>query len=383
MDLQADVAYVTSPYVSYGQGTLDDLLRPARHEGVQPCELEALDWFREPRPLQTVNGRYPAPLLLELASRRWILPASTVWQTHNVTALEIEVTTHCNWRCQFCPVSLAPKRARAMPMALYEEILQKAVDLGTVTSVSVNSYNEPTLDRHFDERAKMLASFGLKLILHTNGTALDEGRLRRLRDLEVLDYLCFNLPSIEPSEFTRLTRASPKIHGRVLASIETALSLGLPVHFSVNGTPLEQAANLPAIQRAYGDRSSEPLNGWETSDRCGLLRNRYYLGINVQGTLAGCSNVLNWLFVSVDGNCFICCEDYHQKEIFGNIGNGSLQEILSSSAAQELRKKVFGAVPSCSDFLCRHCSLMKDRTDRLRQLSHTTPSASRVMESNP
>jgi hypothetical protein len=259
-----------------------------------------------------------------------------------------------------------------MSMALFQEILVKAVELGTVTGVSINSYNEPTADPLFEERARMIARLGLKLILHTNGSQLDETRLRLLQELGVLDYLCFNLPSVEPAEFKRLTGVSTRNLTRSQAAIETALALDLPVHISVNGTAQELAANLPSIQQMYASRLREPLRAWETSDRCGLMRNRYHLGIDIAEPMAGCSNVLNWLFISFEGRCFICCEDYQQKEVFGHISDGSMQKILTSEAAQLLRKRVFGAAASSSDFLCRHCSLMKSRVERVRELNHST-----------
>jgi radical SAM protein with 4Fe4S-binding SPASM domain len=76
--------------------------------------------------------------------------------------------------------------------------------------------------------------------------------------------------------------------------------------------------------------------------------------------LYGCGKVLNWMYVGIEGDCFICHHDYYQREVYGNIKQGEINDILISEAAQLLRKRVFGVELAPNDFICRKCFEMDE-----------------------
>lgn len=274
-------------------------------------------------------------------------------------AVEIETSTHCNWRCVFCPVSIAPKPKRSMPIDLFQQIVDKAAAHPTVQFVTFNSYNEPTIDPGFAERVRRLAKTRLRLTLHTNGSGLDAAAIALLTTTRVASRIVFNLPALAEADFRALTGTSAL--ARTVEAIDRAVAAGLPVGLSIQGTAQERRAHLPAIRERYGtlvEQCGPAEVGVVTSDRAGFLRNRYRRDVQASGPLRGCSMPLTWLHVGVNGDCFACCEDYRQQEIFGNIRDGSIDQLLRTPAAERLLRRVFGAEDAPEDFLCRRCWVM-------------------------
>ena len=60
----------------------------------------------------------------------------------------IETCSHCNARCVFCPVSEHTVKPRTMDQGVYAIVVHKLAAAG-ITSLSLNAYNEPLLDRLF------------------------------------------------------------------------------------------------------------------------------------------------------------------------------------------------------------------------------------------
>ena len=278
-----------------------------------------------------------------------------------VSCIELEVTTRCNWSCEFCPVSIDPKKPAVMSMELFEYILQKAKAHG-VQYISPNAYNEPTIDPLFLDRAEMLVKYGLKMILHSNGSGLTDAKIARLKELNVLESLTFNLPTLDPEKFKAMT-GYDKLE-KTLEVHRKCIDAGFAVQFSVNGTNEELRANLPAIKVAYPGRTPFPRYNLElpvtgTDDRAGKLENKHgkWFGITLD-RLAGCRIPHHWLSMNIHGDFFLCCMDYDQKTTYGNIKDGTIAEILTSPKAKAIYDQMDGDAIADKDFLCRKCHVM-------------------------
>lgn len=328
--------------------------------------FELMEQYKRPANINTLINQVGIEYTDDLLAKGILVNAETVWEITNIENLEIETTTHCNWRCEFCPVSLDPKKKSTMPLELFNEIIDKATRHSSIKYVTFNSFNEPTLDTLFEKRIEKLAKTNLKLILHTNGSMLDEGKVNLLKETGVLSVIHFNLPTLEPNEFKRITR-SPT-YDKTIKNIEYALEQGLNVNFSVqrvNDDITKNLTNVNNINQRFGQLIDKEIKLWRTVDRAGLLKDKYAQNINISGNLYGCGKVLNWMYVGVHGDCFICHHDYYQREVYGNITEGEINEILLSEKSKNLRKKVFGIAHAEDNFICRKCFEM----DEFRALS--------------
>jgi sulfatase maturation enzyme AslB (radical SAM superfamily) len=292
-----------------------------------------------------------------------------VIDANKIFGIEIEASTHCNWRCVYCPVSQDPKPPRSMDPVLFRHILDKAVAHRPMRGISINAYCEPTIDVGFMQRLDMIANTRLKLTLYTNGTGLTLEHIQFLRDTHILNEICFNLPSLDPHVHAKMTQ-SP-FYAKSIAAIEKCLEYSLPVSLSVQGDDAEIKANFPGIFEAYGQRVGfSPAHKMESlqsysSDRCGILKHeRYYRGTNLQFPLIPCPVPETWLYVNVDGDLFICCEDYYQVTKYANIRDGSIAELIALPARAAHLPENCGP-----DAICRRCGLMNKLINRQRSLN--------------
>ena len=323
---------------------------------VQPEILSIIEDCRVPRSSGSIIDKSSDKIFKWLVSKMILIDQHKLWTRYAFTSADIEINTACNWRCDYCPVKNDPKPFETMEMDIFNEIIDKLKVYG-IDKISLNSFNEPTIDPFLHERIEKLKASRLNLILYTNGSYLKREVSLYLKSSGVLKGIYFNLPSIDPQRFYSLT--GWKNLEIIIQNLEAAIKLGLPVHLSIQGTNEEIKANLPEIVERYQADLKEPIKRWETCDRAGLLQNRYSDKTALSDkTLYGCIEPITCLCINVKGDLFLCCNDYYQKTNVGNIRNRRIEDIMQSDLAVEQMKKVFGASPAEKSFLCRSCKNM-------------------------
>lgn len=304
-----------------------------------------------PHHTSELAARFGARRVASAVARGWLQSPVDLCRSYRIVSGEIEVTAHCNWGCLSCPVATDPKPRRTMPLELFEEVVGKLADAGA-EYVTFQFFNEPTLDRHFTERLEVLLRHGLPLALYSNASALTAAKIEDLRRTGVLKHLIVNIPSANETEFAELTGSRSYRH--TMGNTEAALRAGLPVQIVVNGVGECQKRNLHGVERHFVPLGAEVYPSL-TCDRAGELGGEYAQDIRVEGRLTGCGWPLQHVNISVAGDLFLCCNDYYQREVFGHIDDGSIDELMAGERAVALRRKVFGIDEAPEDFLCRRC----------------------------
>lgn len=348
----------------------DPLLRPVLNPppdavfGVIGLNRE-IAWCAEPEVAEILRAAAPRPVaaaalerqfgsraVRQLVERCWLQPPEELCRAFMITSAQIEVASSCNWACRCCPVSQFKKPRATMPLDLYERVVHKLSAVATLRYVTHHFYNEPTLDPHFTERLDTLRRAGMRLRLFTNGSALTEQKARALAATGVLDFVVFNLPRIDPGEFAEFTQSGS--YEMCFRNLEGAIAHGLDVRLVVNGQGAPVQRTVDALRAKYGP-AGVPVFASIISDRAAALENEYSNNVHITGPLTGCSWPVNHLHIGVEGNVFLCCNDYFKREVFGHIDDGSIREVLSSDAAVALRRKIFGVADAEDDFICRRC----------------------------
>jgi radical SAM family protein/iron-sulfur cluster protein len=319
-----------------------------------PAALEAMQTAApEPVPAARLAEAFGAELVADLVSRGWLQDPAELCTDYYLRTGQIEVTAHCNWGCRFCPVATDPKPRKTMPLDLFAEIITKLKAYPTVKYVGFHFYNEPTLDKFFAQRIAILRAHAMKLVLFTNGSALTETKLRLLKDSGILYQLTVNLPTLGESEFRSLTGSST--HAATLRNLETAARLEcFPLKLCVNGIGPDLERNLEQLRARFEPMGIEVFTP-QMADRAGVLDNEYFEDIHVTGRLRGCNWPVNHAYFTVDGDLFLCANDYYQREVFGHVRDGSLHDVMTSPAAVRLRRQIFGVEEAPGDFICRTC----------------------------
>lgn len=320
-------------------------------------DLNALDALQQaaaaPVARQSLLETYGSQVVSDLVGRGWLQRPEELCTEYYLTSAQIEVTAHCNWGCSFCPVSTDRKPKATMPMPLFEEIIEKISPHDTIRCVTFHFFNEPTLDPFFEERVAVLEAYRIPLWLFTNATRLTEDRIETLKRPGVLGRLVVNLPALQEEEFRALTN-SKSTYAATIHNLDSAIAAGLPVEIAVTGAGEELTRRLDELRERY-EAPGVSVKATLTADRAGALSGRYHQGVRVEGPLTGCAWPVNHAYFSVAGEMFICCNDYYQRETFGNIRSGSLHEIMTSPAAVLLRRRVFGVADAPADYVCRSC----------------------------
>ena len=105
----------------------------------------------------------------------------------------------------------------------------------------------------------------------------------------------------------------------------------------------------------YGETAIFQLLGWLMVFVGLILANEFAQNYVHKGRLCGCHQIQTKLCVNVNGDFYICCMDYFQKYIYGNINDGELIDILSAQRAKRLFAQVSGVASVPTDFICLKC----------------------------
>ncbi len=272
--------------------------------------------------------------------------------------LSLETCTACNHRCPFCPVSVDPREREVMSQELFESIVDQTIAVGGKdVVVFLSNYNEPTIDPLFEERCRALFARGLPVSILTNASNFTPERGKRLEEAGRFRYIGINLPTLDPERYQ-------KLHGtrdlaRVVANIEAmqTRSLSLETAIVVLGDQDEaHRRDVEEIRNRF-----EPL-GWQVKPF--RIRSRPASGTFVpepppKKRLKGCelmgSRPFEHLHVTATAKAVLCCQDYYERLVVGDLKTQTVAQILAGDTMARLRRWTYGVEESPADFLCRRC----------------------------
>jgi hypothetical protein len=280
-------------------------------------------------------------------------------RAHRLKIVSLETMIACNQKCYFCPVSIAPREDFDMPVALFERIVGELTSYrDTLESVFLQSYNEPTLDRRFVEFCRTLFAAKLPVAVLSNGSGLTPAKVDALIESGPLRYICINLSTLDRDRYIRdrgedhlgvVLRNLDYVKSRPLAEVMKIVVLGKG--------DAEHDLDFESI-RARFDGSLFTVERHVVMDRAGWLD----IGLKPDAPkkqLAGCDNLgsrpLQHLHITPRGQCVLCCEDYDEKYIVGDLTRNSIAEVLAGPELAKMRKWVYGIEEAPDDFMCRDC----------------------------
>lgn len=298
--------------------------------------------------------------LARLIGARLVLPDDeSVFANYAVRYVDIEITSHCNARCRFCPVSADPLPRRFMPRDVFLTVLSR-LEGYPVKWVALNHYNEPLLDPDFLEKVRLLDRSGLALRLFTNGMLLRPEISDELSAIGNVESIIVNIPTDNPREYEE--RMGVRMLPGLLSQVRYAAAKGLRVVICINGTDQISQRWAKTAHGVLGESVHVHLNS--THDRAGHVGGAPEVqeAGHWSGPLMGCRRALEHLHVNVDGWVYLCCQDYHQQHLLGDVSSSSIREIMTGVEAVGLRRRIFGEGPAPMDFICRSCvELLRER----------------------
>lgn len=281
----------------------------------------------------------------------------------NILKIDIDVNTHCNASCQYCPQSTHPRPYDVMPLDLFKQIADKIAELN-ISWLALHIYGEPLLDPLYKQRVEYLKEKGIPLYFFSNATMLTDELIDFLKD-KLLHGAMFNFPSIDREQWKELTQLGDKQFDRAKVGIENFIKMYSGklsrLEIVVNGNSLNHKERTESVYNYYSQFGDVIVNGWESNSRAGSIENEYVNNVSHSDNtpFSGCSRVVNQLHINIEGDVILCCQDYFQNVKLGNILEQSIDEIMNSAKLIDIRRQVYGDIPMKSDMLCRSCSMIR------------------------
>ncbi|HEX2253089.1 MAG TPA: radical SAM/SPASM domain-containing protein [Thermoanaerobaculia bacterium] len=295
-----------------------------------------------------------------LVADGWLIAADAdPSQDFHLKVVSLEAHTVCNQACYFCPVSVAPRENHFMPTELYERVVgELAAYRDTIEGVFMISYNEPTLDPRFVEQVRTIRAAGLPPAVLTNGSGLTAERIDALVAMGGLRYLSINLSTTDRERY-RETRGGDHVR-QVLRNLDHARDKPVADTMEIvvlgTGDETHQRDFEEIRERFAGSRFT--VKTYEVMDRAGYLQ----IGKSVAHdgkSLCGCDNVgsrpFQHLHITPHAKVILCCEDYDEEYVVGDLTRQSVAEVLTGPALALMRRWAYGLEESPDDFICRRC----------------------------
>lgn len=295
----------------------------------------------------------------ELEAEGWLVRnGNDLSRRHRLKIVSLETTIACNQKCYFCPVSIAPREDYAMPDELFHRIVNELTTYPTLEAVFLQSYNEPTTDRRFVEFCQTLFAKKLPVAVLSNGSGFTPNKTDALIESGPLRYLCINLSTLDRERYQRdrgadhlqvVLRNLDYMKDRPLANEMKIVVLG-------KGDDEHQADSDAIRERFAGSRFT--VEPHVVMDRAGWLD----VGLKAADRskpMRGCDNVgsrpLQHLHITPHGKCVLCCEDYDENYVVGDLTQSTIAEVLEGDELAKMRRWIYGIEEAPEDFMCRDC----------------------------
>jgi MoaA/NifB/PqqE/SkfB family radical SAM enzyme len=279
--------------------------------------------------------------------------------------IQIQTRPGCPSRCIFCPNArtLAKIPNVAMPMALYQQIIDECLD-HPVERISPYLMCEPLMDREIGDKiayaTRRRDQVGSKAVvkINSNGFLLDERNAKALLD-SGLDRISFSVHGIVPEVYEQ-TMVGLKLD-RVLANIDRFLELQRAGNYAkprVRVTMVKTKylePQLPEIFRYWGERGVK-VNVRGLENRANRSVHEGMEKFNTQGwqRFAWCRRMFEQVYILNTGDLALCCVDWDRRAIMGRVGDGvRISDIWNGPAYAAMRRRFLAG--NLEGTLCAGC----------------------------
>ena len=300
--------------------------------------IDKLTKFFNGKKLGLENDRFFSPLFWSWGKKAFL--------KENLHMVEIEVFSHCNRKCWFCPNSFIDRKSTnvEMPEKDYLKVLKELKNCRFSGTISYSRYNEPLSKEIIYTRLSQARKLLPKATLHTNtnGDYLQKDTIERLKQsgLNSLNIQCY---LDEKESF------SPELIKEKISQIASRINL-----------EYDEVLNAQ-------DRYEVKFRHEIMDIRCYAL-NFKSMGTNRGGSVdkinaidrqAPCFVPFNNLYIDYNGNVMPCCNlrsdnPEHKIFILGNIKKDSLKNIFSNKKLCTMRKML--SVYGKKMYPCNECN---------------------------
>ncbi len=258
-----------------------------------------------------------------------------------LNGMQIEITNQCNYRCVMCPFhgKSIPETRRAigfMPLDRFDNALEQFRDLGgafVIPQGAGESFLHPDVLPMIE---LIKRKYRLKAGLNTNGSVLDETRMKTMLKLGI-DEFGFSIDANSRETFQTITGSDDlaMLEDKVRTFVAMRNSMGLKKPW-IRVLLVDQAEN--------NDEIDDYVSKWTgIVDETIIQAERTGLGRTLKNGRSeprrACAHLFDTVFVEWNGNVVVCCEDWASNTVQGNIFEHSMGAIWYGQSMLEYRKR--------------------------------------------
>ena len=275
--------------------------------------------------------------------------------------VQIQTVTGCNGGCIFCPNGKTQRKipiGRRMDGKLFQSVADQCLDLN-VRRYTLYLMNEPLLDPHLPERIAYISTRIKKpqyTKITTHGGLLTENMTIRLLDAG-LDKLKISVQSINPETYRHIMNLPLE---RTLKNIDRFMDLKEKGGYQrprleiVTVDAIQTRHELPRIRRYWQKRQIklhiEPVENRIDHTE---IRNTAVSADRLV-PFSWCRRLLEQIFVLHDGRMVLCCSDWEQKSVMGDVTKNRIADIWHGAKYADYRRRF--AAGDIDGMICSGCT---------------------------
>jgi len=282
--------------------------------------------------------------------------------------MHLEMTTACNFRCNFCPLVELQRPASRIEFSLIEKILSECAEHRLTNRVTFHLMGEALLHPQCMDVLRLCRDYKMHTRLVTNGALYKEEKYRELFDL--VDTLDISFRTVDDMEVQQVQEKLT--FDEYLVKVVAALDLRASIPTSPTKIRLrlfispKTMPSLEALCRQIGIPASvlhadtgeiRPYHEFHPREWLSFLceaeldwrhtKNLY------RSKFGNCQEYEKSFSIISNGGVTSCCWDAHGENVMGNLNEHSLVDILDNEASQRFRDSFQRHI--CPTEKCRKC----------------------------
>jgi len=249
----------------------------------------------------------------------------------------IENTNICNADCVFCPHRIMKRKTGVMEMSLFKKIIDECKSLG-IEYITIYGFGEPLLDKYFIERVRYAKKHGLsRVTTNSNGMYLDKDKIDEI------------IKSGLDEIFISFDAATEKTYKKIRPGLDFEIVENNILKLVKEKKRLKSSK--PEINLSYVEfeknrhETDEYIKKWRgIVDHVSVSYIHNWTGeVENKSELKGgrkdpCRLLWTDMVVSWNGEVPLCCNDYENKIILGNVKKLPLGQIWGGERMREIRE---------------------------------------------
>lgn len=267
----------------------------------------------------------------------------------------IETLSLCQGACKFCPYTELRKGKKKEELSVnkFAQLIEELSHY-EVKRITLFNNNEPLLDNRiysFISLTKKLLP-NVEITLSTNGVLLSEVIIKKLNE-SGLTTLYVSIPCIDRDNYKKTMGIYPD---KIFALLD---NIKIPDIFQMIriAVPHTKYMDLDQIRKRFNNFS---ICDWKLEYKKNWNIDKKFFEVAEEVFYTGpCDRPMDQMVISANGNALICCRDWLEENVVGNVYKDTLYKIWHSERMKEIQKKI-GNQDYDDIKCCSFCSMNKN-----------------------